>query len=1112
MIHRPREPVLVSNSCSAGRSIELFIAEKFESCVEEQLTRQAADNRGAARHPTESVTPGPSQAVEQLTYPASGKNENTVEQFPQREQRSKNIAEQLTHLAAENKNTSEQEHLRHPDPRNKNTVEQLTHPHSRNKKSAEQLTYLVPGNKNAAEQLTHLAPVKKDTADQLTHLEPVLSDTAEQLTNVALDGGNAAAQVAKPVIENGNAEELPPSPPPITSRDRNAAAAAIVEGGRPQLNLNRPPEKDIPACRQIGTEELTNHLTTAVGWGTANFEPRTAIFEARTAACESRTASGEQHRLGRGESAERRADSGNFSLLAEHINRNILACFICSAKFVDPKVLPCLHTFCAACLADYTPNSSLSLACPQCGHTSILPEHGICELQDNSFLLDLMSMVEQQGEYERPEDRSNATTAATTTTTTTATPGTAEMEDGIEEERDDVQSSWTGDTVQSRIKREDSSGDSDLEADIEPEGDRLLVCHRHKGQRLRFYCSSCDTAVCSSCTDIEHRDHYTQRLETAMEQERENLRQQVDSALDRVPDIKMVVENVEETIASLNNKEEALTDEINDRFDELVAQLEARRADLLRQLHYRLETKRDKLGCQLKELEELLSDVYTTSQFVDTALDSGTDTQLILVKKQVGERLSSLPCPPSTRPADTDHVSLSWEGLDKARESLAVIGSVSSSSCIPELSIAGGEGLKKACVGKQSNVCLTLRDIGGNPVAGPSLSDITCQIEPQGSLQAATLPKLIHIQIIPGNTGEYDLLYTLPKEGRYRMWIRVYSIDVKDSPFQISCVPDEARPLHIRSASGSLPRPPGLRTRRSTPARPFSSRSWTSLGSRGGPVEDDLILSVGTRGRGKGEFANPQGVAVSPNGRILVSDSNNQCVQVFSPSGVFLSRWGVRGRTPGQLQRPTGITVLKDGNVAVSDYDNKWISIHEPGGKFITKIGSNKFLGPKGLAVNQRGELVAVDNKGSSVYILQQTGKLVKKFGSRGSGLHQFAGPHYPAVNSLGHIVVSDFHNHNIKIFTEEGDYLFSFGSNGEGNGQFNAPTGVAVDNQDNIIVADWGNSRIQVFDQFGSFLFFVNTSVLPLYGPQGIALTPEGNLVVADSGNHCIKLYKYLQ
>ena len=78
------------------------------------------------------------------------------------------------------------------------------------------------------------------------------------------------------------------------------------------------------------------------------------------------------------------------------------------------------------------------------------------------------------------------------------------------------------------------------------------------------------------------------------------------------------------------------------------------------------------------------------------------------------------------------------------------------------------------------------------------------------------------------------------------------------------------------------------------------------------------------------------------------------------------------------------------------------------------------------------GELIVVDNKGSCVYILQPSGKLVTKFGSRGSEMDQFAGPHYAAVNSLGNIIVSDFHNHNIKIFTKEGHFIFSFGSNGK--------------------------------------------------------------------------------
>jgi hypothetical protein len=46
-------------------------------------------------------------------------------------------------------------------------------------------------------------------------------------------------------------------------------------------------------------------------------------------------------------------------------------------------------------------------------------------------------------------------------------------------------------------------------------------------------------------------------------------------------------------------------------------------------------------------------------------------------------------------------------------------------------------------------------------------------------------------------------------------------------------------------------------------------------------MDDDLIIAIGSRGRGKGEFTNPQGVAVTNAGDILVCDSNSQCVQVL---------------------------------------------------------------------------------------------------------------------------------------------------------------------------------------------------------------------------------------
>ena len=37
---------------------------------------------------------------------------------------------------------------------------------------------------------------------------------------------------------------------------------------------------------------------------------------------------------------------------------------------------------------------------------------------------------------------------------------------------------------------------------------------------------------------------------------------------------------------------------------------------------------------------------------------------------------------------------------------------------------------------------------------------------------------------------------------------------------------------------------------------------------------------IGGKGRAKGQFMNPQGVTLTYKGDILVTDSNNQCVQV----------------------------------------------------------------------------------------------------------------------------------------------------------------------------------------------------------------------------------------
>lgn len=72
--------------------------------------------------------------------------------------------------------------------------------------------------------------------------------------------------------------------------------------------------------------------------------------------------------------------------------------------------------------------------------------------------------------------------------------------------------------------------------------------------------------------------------------------------------------------------------------------------------------------------------------------------------------------------------------------------------------------------------------------------------------------------------------------------------------------------------------------------------------------------------------------------RVLIADSNSQCIQVFSATtGECLLKFGIRGRQASQLQRPTGVAVTVNGNYLVADYDNKWVGVFSPEGKYINR-------------------------------------------------------------------------------------------------------------------------------------------------------------------------------
>ncbi|XP_071019978.1 tripartite motif-containing protein 2-like [Oncorhynchus clarkii lewisi] len=645
-----------------------------------------------------------------------------------------------------------------------------------------------------------------------------------------------------------------------------------------------------------------------------------------------------------------------------------------------------------------------------------------------------------------------------------------------------------------------------------------LACHTHTGKVTELYCSGCEVCVCEVCALGEHADHPTGPLLAALGTHRDGLQERLTAAQNRLPQISEALVSLREILQQLTNQRTLIEEDIHVSFEELHKTLDVRKSVLLMELEVTYGLKQKVLQAQLDTLLHGQGGIVDTCTQTEKALSGEARAASLQAERGLGERLRDLASqglPFQAEENDQLDLLMETEGL---RKSIHKLGTIITTSAVASQSEASGVGLEQCIVGLPACVTIMTRDKAGGPCRSGNaiLSAEVCT--PDGSVADG--------EILDYKNGTYDFVYTVNKEGEFSLALRLYDQHIKGSPFRLRVTrspdPEESPPTTTATSLTATATPStgsseGAKRRGKSPGskKKGSRRTGSALGTprrKENPIEDDLIFRIGTKGRNKGEFTNLQGVSASSNGRILIADSNNQCVQIFSNEGEFNSRFGVRGRSPGQLQRPTGVAVHPNGDIIIADYDNKWVSIFSSEGKYKAKLGSGRLMGPKGVSVDQNGHVIVVDNKACTVFIFQPTGKLVSKFGSRGNGDKQFAGPHFAAVNNNNEIIVTDFHNHSVKVFTPEGELLLKFGSNGEGNGQFNAPTGVAVDVNGNIIVADWGNSRIQVFDGSGSFLSYINTSADPLYGPQGLALTSDGHVVVADSGNHCFKVYRYLQ
>jgi DNA-binding beta-propeller fold protein YncE len=151
--------------------------------------------------------------------------------------------------------------------------------------------------------------------------------------------------------------------------------------------------------------------------------------------------------------------------------------------------------------------------------------------------------------------------------------------------------------------------------------------------------------------------------------------------------------------------------------------------------------------------------------------------------------------------------------------------------------------------------------------------------------------------------------------------------------------------------------------------------------------EGKEIMRLGTKGVSGASpttFNLPTDIGFAPNGDLYVSDGYGGArVVKFSRDGKFLIEWGRRGDGPGQFRLPHNLVVDAQGRVYVTDRDNQRIEVFDANGKFLTEWKDTG--GISGLGITKDGHIwtgaVLRDLNGSVV------GRLTDGSGAHGVGV-----------------------------------------------------------------------------------------------------------------------------
>ena len=712
-----------------------------------------------------------------------------------------------------------------------------------------------------------------------------------------------------------------------------------------------------------------------------------------------------------------------------------VTCPVCHDHFQEPKILPCLHYYCKACVQKlaWRAGANQPFPCPECRTDTFLPQDDPNQLPTAFFV---NRMKEVHAKLEKVEGKVEAKCEMCSGGVATAF--CRQCAEFI-----------CADCVRSHQRMKVFAGHkvSGLE-DLKEGGAREIIaklpppptCKVHEEQ-AKIYCYDCKSLICRDCVVKDHKEHEYEFVKKAAPETKKKLTEQLVPLNEIQVGVRNAIKNAEETKSKIAAMGVSMITSIKQSFQELRNILDKRERELLAETAAVVEQKTNRLDVQQKKMEMCSGTIQSLVEFVERNIENSTDEELMSTHTQMMSRIR--------------------EETERQRQAGADLEPVEKADRVVVVECA--DALKKQCEENASIIALPVNITMDNTeaVVGQR-SQLVCRLatqdgQPLKNLHSAKViltskvdGSRIDTKIMRGQQNSYQIEFTPKVRGRHQLEVIYNKTPVLGGPVQIFvnippnqlCKPvrsinvgvevgfvaiNSSEELLVTTAGGEI-----IAFDKSG-KKLYSIKNEALTSPRGIAVDGDsiyvtnngnhcllkldkmgkLLKSVGQKGSGEGEFNLPLGITVVGD-QVFVCDFMNHRLQVFTSDLVFVRQIGSLGSGNGQFIGPTDITHDKEGNLYVTDMGNDCVQVFNTQGKFLrfltTKGDINK---PVGICISR--ELVCVSQRkvNGQLFLYEKSGHKVRSFTCE-SGEDGIWGI---AIDQDGFIYACNVDKNEVKVF-----------------------------------------------------------------------------------------------